>query len=87
MTTPLVVEPRHLRWSLGVDLEPPGRILYLGWQNLPGVSPYSRRYHACVDDPEELALFADDVRHDMRSSYQLALLALEDLTIFQPSLF
>jgi hypothetical protein len=87
MTTPSKVEPTHLYWVIAVDLESPRRLRYQGWQDLPGTPTYSRRYHACLDDPEELAMFADDVRHDIRSSHQLALLGLEDLTQFHPSLF
>jgi hypothetical protein len=87
MTSPLQVTKPLLVQHVAVWQSQLARLSAECYQELPGVSPYHRRHHACLTDPEELAIFADDVRNDFKSSSQLWLLALEDLTAYQPSIF
>jgi hypothetical protein len=87
MTAPLSSRLAMIRWRFDVDLERDNRLFALTYQILPGTTPYTRRYHACRTDPEELSMFADDMQNEIKSGKQLLLLALEDLTTYQPSLF
>lgn len=87
MTVPFRIDASSMA-SLVMAVGPfEGRLSGLTIERLPGVSPYVRRYHACLSDPEELAIFHDDLQHDMNTCRSLWLLAMEDLTTFQPSLF
>lgn len=87
MTSPLQATKPLVVQHVSVWQSQPGRLSAECYQELPGVSPFHRRFHACLTDPEELAIFADDVRDCFKSSSQLWLLALEDLTTYQASLW
>jgi hypothetical protein len=87
VNTPMATNVAFVRWSWSLDLDDRGRLLATTYQKQPDCPDHQRRYHACRYEPDELAAFHDEIQNEVKVGKQLFLLALEDLTTYQPSLF
>jgi hypothetical protein len=54
---------------------------------LPGATPYVWTKAYCIEDPEQCATAYDDISHELRTWYQMWIMALSDLCTLQESLF